>query len=705
MSPGRPDHEDERAPPGGAVRRALRPLPDGGAQEVPPGPVGASGGRAAKRVPKQADGPWLSRLVLDHTRDGIAVLDMAGRLVWMNPALEVILGWSLAELRGRNPSEVITPPEARPDAEALAEFRFDPQGPLFEGFHVSRHMRRDGTRFWHQQSHALIDLGPDDADRMVIVTCRDISDEMSRQADLQRLKEDLERAAYHDDLTGLGNRKKLTGFLASKPARDSLRRGCLGVLQLDLDRFKEINDTLGHAAGDAVLRHVADALAEAAQSGELACRMGGDEFVLVCPDISDRANLVRRAEAVLSLAGRPLQWRDQTILPGVSIGASMPIVPEVDRSASDTASASPPDGEALIRQADQALYSAKEAGRGRAILYTPQLGKRHREEQQLSRDLNTAVEDEQFCVHLQPIANLVENRISGCEALLRWRHPSRGLLAPGAFLGAAQKAQLLSEIDYLAMNAALDALAELRRQGFADLGMSLNVSSAILVDADYPALLDWALQTRGLPSGAICIEVLETAMMHQGVQDVTAAIGRLRQLGVRVALDDFGTSYAGLSHMSSVEIDAIKLDRGMVCRVAHDPRARVVTRAMIRLGAVLGMDVIASGVETQTQLDVLRRAHCPQVQGFGLARPMDLPALTEWLGARTPFKGPIRIADANSGAAAHQQAAAPTATPQTSDQSKAISGVLPAAATMRAPHGADNGQHANTAAKTGDTSN
>ena len=586
--------------------------------------------------PADPTGAWLAGLILDHARDGIVLLDIRGRVLWMNPAIQRMLGWTLDEARGRNPAELINPPATRPGPEALNNFRYNPGSSIFDDYRVTRHMRRDGTLFWNQQSHALIDLGPDDAQKMVVVTCRDISDQVRVQSALQEVKDDLEYAAHHDDLTGLGNRKQLARFLASDAAHASLSCGVMGVLQLDLDKFKTINDTLGHAAGDAVLRHVASALIGTVKGGDLVCRMGGDEFLLIYLDVGDPSRLMRRAEAVLDAAARPLTWKDQTVNPGVSVGAAMP------GAGADSAAL---DGEALMRQADQALYSAKEGGRGRAVLYTPDLGRRYRAEQELSRDLLDAVEQRQFCVYLQPILHIGEGRVTGCEALLRWSHPARGLLAPGAFLPAAEQAGLLSEIDYLAMNAALDALATLRAQGFADLGMSLNVSSSILSDADYPALLDWALQSRDLPPGAICIEILETTIMDRGELDVTAAVTRLRALGVRVALDDFGTGYAGLAHMSAVEIDAIKLDRSLICRLQTDARARVITRSVIRLCAHLGVDVIAAGIETQDQLDILSRANCPQAQGYGLARPMSLSDLGEWLRAHTPYPAPIRVCD------------------------------------------------------------
>ena len=587
--------------------------------------------------PGSPAGAWLTGLILDHARYGIVLLDIRGRVLWMNPAIQQMLGWTLAEARGRNPAELINPPGTRLSATALANFRYHPRSSIFDRSRVTRHMRRDGSLFWNQQSHALINLGPGDVQKMVVVTCRDISDQVRVQTALHEIKDDLEHAAHHDDLTGLGNRKQLSRFLASGAAQASLRASAMGVLQLDLDKFKTINDTLGHAAGDAVLRNFAAALAGVAGNDDLVCRMGGDEFLLICLDVGDPTRLMRRAEAILNAAARPFTWKGQTVLTGVSIGAAMP---GAGQRGAFKDSAGVDDGaldcDVLIRQADQALYSAKEGGRGRAVLYTTNLGRRYHAEQKLSRDLLDAVREQQFCVYLQPIIHIGEERVTGCEALLRWRHPARGLLAPATFLPAAENAGLLSEIDYLAMNAALDALAALRAEGFADLRISLNVSSSILSDADYPALLDWALKSRGLPPCAICVEILETTIMDRGELDVTAPVTRLRALGVRVALDDFGTGYAGLAHMSAVKIDAIKLDRSMIYRLQDDARARVITRSIIRLCTHLRIDVIATGVETQDQLDILLRANCPQVQGYGLARPMPLHDLYSWLRAHTP---------------------------------------------------------------------
>jgi EAL domain-containing protein (putative c-di-GMP-specific phosphodiesterase class I) len=288
-------------------------------------------------------------------------------------------------------------------------------------------------------------------------------------------------------------------------------------------------------------------------------------------------------------------------------------------------------GEALIQRADQALYAAKREGRNQVMCYAEALGQEQKIQQRLAQDLKTAVADNQFEIHLQPQLHLGQNKITACEALLRWNHPTRGLLPPTDFLAAAERNGLLTEIDYISMNLSLDALVELRRSGFHELGLAINVSSSILSDVNYPGLLDWALQSRGIEPGAIYVEILETTILDDSGMDVVAAVDRLKRLGVRVALDDFGTGYAGLAHMSAFDIDAIKLDRSMIARLEDDPRNRIIIRSIIRLGMLLNLKVVAEGVEKYGQLEILQRTHCPMIQGFGLARPMCVQDTIEWL--------------------------------------------------------------------------
>jgi diguanylate cyclase (GGDEF)-like protein/PAS domain S-box-containing protein len=567
-------------------------------------------------------------LVLDHTRDAIIVQDIDGHVEWINPAAEAMFGWSLDEVRGHKPHVFILPEALRPAPERIRAFRYDLNSRLFDRYHLAEHQRRDGSRFWNQQNFSVINLGQKDGQKKIVITCRDVTDQVTTEAELRRVQVDLQHAAYHDDLTGLANRKRLTEYFASDLVSGHIDRREIGVLQVDVDKFKEINDTLGHAAGDATLEHIAGALHAACGRHDLVSRTGGDEFLLVCLRTASQDALMARAELLLREIAHPLRWKDQTIRIGVSIGASLCISGRCT-------------GEALIQQADQALYAAKNRGRGQVVFYTEELGRLQKAQQQLARDLKTAVAEGQFEIHLQPQLLLPANRITGCEALLRWNHPTRGRLPPAAFLETASKTALMAEIDYTSMNLLLDALVALRENGFPDMCMSINVSCAILADCNYPGLLDWALQSRGLPASSICVEILETTILEGGDLDVVSAVDRLKRLGVRVALDDFGTGYAGLAHMSAFDIDAIKLDRSMIGRLEHDPRNRVIIRSIIRLCALLNMQVIAEGVETQAQLEILRRAKCPLIQGFGLARPMPVDAMIDWLRVNTPLDATV----------------------------------------------------------------
>ncbi len=394
----------------------------------------------------------LPGLILDHVTDGVVLMDMRGRVLWMNPAMERMTGWKLSEVKGDNPQAYILPSELRPTKAQLNEFQYRPESSLFQGYRITQHMRRDGALFWNQQSHALIDLGPDPSQKMVVATCRDITEQVRTHDALEEIRIELEHAAGHDNLTGLGNRKKLADFLASPRVRKHLKAGHVGVLQLDLDKFKDINDTLGHDAGDAVLRHVAGAVAAQEHPGDLGCRMGGDEFLLICLGIHNPDVLLARAELILHAASAPIYWKEQPMRVGVSIGATL-------------STCGTTNGQTLIKKADQALYISKSRGRGRVTLYSERLGRRYNAQSQLTRDLHNAIDKEQFKVHLQPIMDLATDQITGCEALLRWHHPERGVLAPAIFLDAAEQAQLQTQIDYLSMNAALDALCNLRDAG------------------------------------------------------------------------------------------------------------------------------------------------------------------------------------------------------------------------------------------------
>ena len=568
-----------------------------------------------------ADDPpmGLCTRLVNCAKDAIILQNMQGHILWANQSAEAMFGWPLDELRGKSGLSCATSDGSNPN------FLYDLESSIFDTFVVARHARRDGSKFWNQQSFAIVAPLMPGQDPMILLTCRDITEQVDTETALRNAKLEMQHAAFHDDLTGLPNRKRLKSFLQSKAVCQALKQHQIGVLQLDLDEFKAINDSLGHAVGDQTLVHVSEALERTSGPSDLPCRSGGDEFLLICTKIASQEALLSRAELILAELRKPINLADRALQIKASIGASL-ASPETET------------GEALIHQADQALYAAKASGRAQVVLYTPVLGQIQTTKTQLSRDIQEAVSKNQFSIRLQPQMNLATQRVTGCEALLRWDHPDFGVLSPADFLDIARQAGVLAELDYNAMNLALDALAELRKAGFKDLRLSLNVSAEIISDVNYPGLLDWALQSRGLHACDICIEILETTILQSNDFSVTTTVDKLKRLGACVALDDFGTGYAGLAHLSTIDTDEIKLDRSMIARLDHDPRTREIVAAIIHLSHRLGMTVVAEGVETQMQMDILEQAKCPTIQGYSLARPMTLDAFFSWLrsGDYTP---------------------------------------------------------------------
>lgn len=596
-------------------------------------PTGSDIRHQALPWPRCGNGPGAICLpLLMQGRDAIVVQDMQGRITWMNPAAEAMFGWPLSEVRGTRGLSLVQPRD-RAKPAVPDDFHYDPDGSIFSRYILARHLRRDGTLFWNQQGFTLLEpsaecdrctaIGatqPLGAASFVAISCRDVTEQIETERKLRATKAELLHAAHHDDLTGLANRKRLTAFLASDIARHALARHDLGVLQLDLDKFKDVNDTLGHHAGDATLQHVARALRGASMPHDLACRTGGDEFLLVCLRVGTPDALRQRAQHILDAIAAPLRWRDQVIRIGCSIGTSL-AAPGVTK------------GETLIMQADQALYAAKQRGRGRIMCYEPSIGQRQTARNQMARDIRTALAEAQFDIHLQPQLHLQRRRITGCEALLRWNHPRLGQVTAGDFLEVARRAGILADLDYASLNLALDALLRLYEAGFTDMALAVNVSAEVLADAEYPALLQWALQSRGLPAKALCIEITETAILERHDCAIKQAVERLKRLGAKVALDDFGTGYAGLAHMSAIDVDAIKLDRSLTARLPDDRRARDIVGALIGLCRQLGTHVVAEGVETPQQAQILQSAKCPLIQGYGVARPMPVAAMIRWLKA------------------------------------------------------------------------
>ncbi len=433
--------------------------------------------------------------------------------------------------------------------------------------------------------------------------------------ELEAKNAELHRLAMHDQLTGLPNRRLLRELFEHEAAAARREHSTLALLFIDLDHFKSINDTHGHATGDELLVAVARQLGAVLRQSDVVCRMGGDEFLVLLPRVEGWEQVAATADRLLERLARPLVVSG---LKGeVRIGASVGIA-LYPRDGSDF--------DALARTADLAMYRSKDLGRGRYSFFQPELDTDFRARLELERELSEAIEQRQFVLYLQPVVDLAAGRIAGCEALLRWHHPQRGLLAPGAFIEAAERTGLIHALGRWALEAACAQLAAWRAAGAPPVRLAVNLSALQLRDPLLPQTLRNVLRRHAIGPGELELELTETTLLAEG-EETLATLAALRGAGALLALDDFGTGYSSLSYLKRLRPDKLKIDRSFVQGLPGDADDRALVQAIIAMGRALGVTVVAEGVETPAQRDWLRAAGCMLQQGYLYARPMPAEAL------------------------------------------------------------------------------
>ncbi|RBY89483.1 bifunctional diguanylate cyclase/phosphodiesterase [Blastococcus sp. TF02A-30] len=428
---------------------------------------------------------------------------------------------------------------------------------------------------------------------------------------------DSRRQARTDELTGLPNRRSVFEALDTLDAR--LATGAqTAVLVLDLDRFKEINDSLGHAVGDALLRRVGPRLRSHLREGDLLARLGGDEFVVLAEDL-DAEGARRLAERLRERLQRPFRFAGM----GLSVDASIGIAV----GPGDSASAAE-----LLQLADLAMYSAK-AGRSGVAVYDEARDGHGRHRLEDVAQLRRALEQGELVLHYQPKLALPTGAVDGVEALVRWQHPTRGLLFPDAFLELAESAGLMAQLTSRVVDMALAqcrAWADAGRQ----LTMAVNVSPSNLVDEQFPDQVRGLLAAHGLPASALVLEVTESLLMEDRERAVRV-LSRLRDDGVGVAIDDYGTGYSSLAYLASLPVTELKLDRTFVSALTGSARAESIVTSTLQLAHALGLVLVAEGAEDQDTVDALASIGCDVVQGYHLSRPLPAAQLESWLDARS----------------------------------------------------------------------
>jgi len=441
---------------------------------------------------------------------------------------------------------------------------------------------------------------------------------------IERLKveEDMRHQALHDPLTGLPNRTLLADRL-THALRRATRSGSIAVLFLDLDQFKLINDSCGHRAGDELLREVAMRLSVAMRPGDTVARFGGDEFCLVCDDIDDALEAVAIAERVIAEVGRPFSLATGEYFASASVGIALADGPS--RLAED-----------LIREADAAMYRAKEQGRGRYELFDEVMRGDATERLRLDYDLRRALQaDDELVAHYQPIVSLPAGEIIGMEALLRWQHPERGLVGPGEFIAIAEESGAILALGERVLEQACSAAADwCERLGERPFRVSVNLSPRQVCEPGLAARVGAVLQRTGLAPGALSLELTESALMEE-TQLVAQNLRDLKALGVGLVLDDFGTGYSSLAYLRRFPIDAIKIDRRFVAGLGVDTDDTTIVEAIVRMASGLRLDVVAEGIETREQLLILSAMGCPGGQGYLWSRPVTPDGVAPLLGLAT----------------------------------------------------------------------
>jgi diguanylate cyclase (GGDEF)-like protein/PAS domain S-box-containing protein len=542
-----------------------------------------------------------AQVTLDSIGDAVLSTDLEGKVTYLNVVAEKITGWTRAEAAGKDINEVFViidgstrEPCANPLRSAIQKNRtvgLTPNCIL---------IRRDGTEFAIEDSAAPIHDQHGLATGAVIVF-HDVSVARAMGAEMSHM-------AQHDILTNLPNRTLLQDRLTQAIATASRNDSRIAVLFLDLDGFKHINDSLGHATGDRLLQFVAKRLLAAVRTSDTVCRLGGDEFVILLSDVAHAGDAGVKAGKILSALSAPFEMEQITLRITASVGVTT--YPEDGQSA-----------ELLMRNADLAMYQAKEKGRSNYQFYEKGMNVRALERQSIEGDLRFALERDEFIMYYQPKIDLKSGGITGVEALVRWQHPERGLVGPVQFISIAEDCGLMLPMGRWALRESCRQAKAWQDAGLPPIEMAVNVSSVEFRNDEFLESISTILKETGLEPRYLELELTESVLMQHAEFSVPV-LQKLKAMGVRLAIDDFGTGYSSLSYLRQFPIDTLKVDQSFIHEINADTDEATIISAVINMGCRMKHRVIAEGVETAEQLAFLRAHGCDEGQGYYFSRPM-----------------------------------------------------------------------------------
>jgi len=566
------------------------------------------------------------RDILENVQLVAVLLDREGTITYCNPYFLELVGFEEEDVIGREWFSAFLPGEDREAGRATLRDRVQLGAVAAheESVIVTRHGDRrlvawsnTVLRDWTGTVTGTASIGADVTDR-------------------RRAEEQLQHDAFHDVLTGLPNRALFIDRLQAALARlqgamaRGHQKGLFAVLFLDVDRFKLVNDSLGHSVGDRLLVELSSALKTAVRPGDTVARLGGDEFTILLEDIDARDEAIAVAERIQTVLRDPLALAGHEVFATVSIGIALS-APGYRRA------------EDVLRDADTAMYHAKALGKSRHEVFDSSMHARARRLLQLEHDLRRAIDRREFRVHYQPIVRVADRRIAGFEALVRWQHPERGLVPPSEFIHLAEETGLVLPLGRLVLEEACREAAEWTRTAGEDLTVSVNLSVKQFSQPDLLEQVGTALRDSGLPAHLLKLEVTESMVM-ENTDGAISLLRRLKALGVHIAIDDFGTGYSSLSYLLRLPADTLKIDRSFVSGSGDPGRNANIVRTVVGLAYSLGLDVVAEGVETEEQRALLADLGCPLAQGFLFSPAVDAAAATALLArgaAAAPATLPI----------------------------------------------------------------
>lgn len=543
-----------------------------------------------------------------HSGEAILISDQENNIVTVNPAFTALTGYEQAEAIGKNPRFLSagrnTPEDYKAMWQSIRSKGFW-QGEIWD-------RRKDGAIYPKWMSVSVI-RGDEGEIRYHIAHFTDISAERAAE-------EKLHHIAHHDSLTGLPNRFSLSGRIhqALALARRDGRR--VALLFIDLDRFKVVNDTLGHHIGDELLIEVARRLQESVRDSDVVARLGGDEFVIMLTGIEHSTSVAMVAEKIVLTVGSPYVIEGHDLYTSPSIGIA--IFP-TDGG----------DGDTLMKNADAAMYHAKSAGRNNFQFFDAMMNEAALDRLTIEHSLRQALTREEFCLYFQPIIDVVSGRVVEVEALVRWMHPQQGMIPPGKFIGIAEETGLIQPLGEWVFWAACRQLADFKTAGVVDVKMGINISAMQMRNGNLPILARGAIEAMNLRPQDLMFEITESVAM-QRPDETVAVLDLLHDMGVGLAIDDFGTGYSSLSYLKMFPIDHLKLDRSFVEEIGQDGDSSAICDATIGLAHNLGLKLVAEGVETEEQFAYLRQRGCDLVQGFLFSRPVPAAEVISFIRQR-----------------------------------------------------------------------